>query len=101
MCSQTIWFVLWKFLAALGGIERTGTISITSFSCCSAFLTNREIAVTFLNTCDGLYVFDGFANWDRNVSSWSMCLACGDFSLPVLSFLPGWFYSGSGVIVIV
>ncbi|GMH33496.1 hypothetical protein BSKO_01330 [Bryopsis sp. KO-2023] len=31
----------------------------------SSFLTNREMAINFLNTRDRLFVFDGFANWDQ------------------------------------
>lgn len=29
-----------------------------------SFLINRERAIDYLNTCDLLYVFDGFAGWD-------------------------------------
>jgi phosphoenolpyruvate carboxykinase (ATP) len=29
-----------------------------------SFLVNREAAVSFLNSLDRVYVFDGFANWD-------------------------------------
>lgn len=29
------------------------------------FMINRARAVDYLNTCDRLYVFDGFAGWDR------------------------------------
>jgi hypothetical protein len=38
------------------------------FSVCRTFLANREAAVDFLNTVDRVYIVDGFANWDPEVS---------------------------------
>ena len=35
---------------------------------CRTFLANREAAVDFLNTVERIYVVDGYANWDPNVS---------------------------------
>lgn len=36
--------------------------------CCRTFLLNRERAVDYLNMLDRLYVFDGYAGWDPEVS---------------------------------
>jgi ATP-dependent phosphoenolpyruvate carboxykinase len=32
----------------------------------NSFMINRERAVDYLNTCERLYVVDGYAGWDRN-----------------------------------
>jgi ATP-dependent phosphoenolpyruvate carboxykinase len=32
----------------------------------NSFMINRERAVDYLNTCERLYVIDGYAGWDRN-----------------------------------
>lgn len=39
-----------------------GTINIKIDE--ETFLTNRERAIDYLNTCEKVYVFDGFAGWD-------------------------------------
>ena len=42
---------------------------------CRTFLLNRERAVDYLNMLDRLYVFDGYAGWDPEVSDVNaMCL---------------------------
>lgn len=38
------------------------------FASCRTFLLNRERAVDYLNMLDRLYVFDGYAGWDPEVS---------------------------------
>ena len=40
-------------------------------SCCRTFLLNRERAVDYLNMLDRLYVFDGYAGWDPEVTALS------------------------------
>lgn len=39
-----------------------------------AFLLNRSRAVDYLNFLDAAFVFDGYANWDKEVGclSWDM-----------------------------
>ena len=39
-----------------------------NFCPCRTFLLNRERAVDYLNMLDRLYVFDGYAGWDPEVS---------------------------------
>ena len=38
-------------------------------SVCRTFLLNRERAVDYLNMLDRLYVFDGYAGWDPEVTT--------------------------------
>lgn len=44
---------------------------------CRTFLANREASVDFLNTVDRIYVVDGYANWDPNVSFLFLCSTAG------------------------
>ncbi len=37
--------------------------------CCRTFLLNRERAVDYVNMLDRLYVFDGYAGWDPEVTA--------------------------------
>lgn len=41
---------------------------VMTHDCCRTFLLNRERAVDYLNMLDRLYVFDGYAGWDPEVS---------------------------------
>jgi phosphoenolpyruvate carboxykinase (ATP) len=36
------------------------------------FLLNRERAIDYLNSLDRLYIFDGFAGWDPEVSGFRL-----------------------------
>ena len=38
-----------------------------------AFLLNRARAIDYLNFLDAVFVFDGFANWDKEVRVEHMC----------------------------
>jgi hypothetical protein len=45
-----------------------------NLSLCRSFLTNREVAIDYLNTCDRVYVVDGFVNWDPEVGGEGACV---------------------------
>ena len=42
----------------------SGCFNLTYFSNFSSINSNRERAIDYLNTCELLYVFDGYAGWD-------------------------------------
>ena len=51
---------------ALPGATLAGCSPALSFR--RSFLMNRDTAISYLNSLDRVYVFDGFANWDPEVS---------------------------------
>ena len=61
------------------------TYTIHGHSCRRTFLLNRERAVDYLNMLDRLYVFDGYAGWDPEVTA-SLAMS-SIFTQPALSWL--------------